>query len=182
MRKRAAAPRYPNKYLVVGFAVFLLGGILLLWNLGYLPGLARLWPLGPLLVGLFLLYRVYLRGGRDRFLLPGTVLTLYGLQFLLLNTVFQAQRLALIWPSFMFVAGVSLVPFAMRRKGHARVALLVPALFLCLLAVLFFPFSLGRVGFGLGEFVGRWWPAILILAGLSLMAGFFVKKRTSKPQ
>jgi hypothetical protein len=182
MRKRAVPPRYPNKYLVVGFAAFLTGGILLLWNLGYLPGLALLWPLGPLLIGMFVLYRAYLRGGRDRFLLPWMFLTLYGLQFLLLNTVFQALSLARVWPSFMFVAGISLMPFAMRRKGNARVGLLVPALFLCLLAILFFPFSLGRVGFSLVQFVGRWWPAILILAGLSLMTGFFVKKRTSKPQ
>jgi hypothetical protein len=182
MRKRRISPRYPNKYLVAGFVVFLAGGVLLLWNLGYLPKMGRLWPMVPLLLGLFLLYRVYLLGGRDRYILPGMLLTLCGLQFLLLNTLFQSQSLARVWPSFMLVAGISIVPFAMRRKGNARIALLVPALFISLLAVLFFPFSLGWMDVRLRDFVGRWWPMILILVGMATMAAFFIRKRISKPQ
>lgn len=180
MKSRRKHPRFPNKILVVGFVVFLLGGVLLLWNLGFLPGLGRLWPLAPMLLGAFLLYMVYLRGIRDRFSLLGMFLTLGGLQFLLLNTVFQAQDLVKVWPSFMLVAGLSLVPFGLKRKGNARAALLVPAAFLSVLALLFFPFSLGRMGISLTAFVGRWWPVILILSGLSLMTAYFWKKRTSK--
>jgi len=180
MRKRNAPPRYPNKYLVVGFVVFITGVVLLLWNLGYLPGMGRLWPLAPLLLGMFVLYRVYLLGLREAYILPGMFLTLCGLQFLLLNTFFQAQSLARVWPSFMLVAGVSFIPFAMKRKGNARVALMVPAVFISLLGILFFPFSLGRMRISLTEFVGRWWPTILILTGLFLMTVFFLKKRTSK--
>jgi hypothetical protein len=182
MKRLRTPPRYPNKYLVVGIMAFLVGGVLLLWNLGYLPGLGHLWPLAPLLLGLFTLYRVYLKGARDRYLLPGMLLALCGLQFLLLDTVFQTTPLARVWPSFMFVAGISLVPFAMRRKGNARVALLVPALFIAGLSVLFFPFSLGRMGVSLRVFVGRWWPMILVVVGVSLVIAFFFKKRTSKPQ
>ena len=38
MRRRRETPRWPNKYLVAGAGALIVGGVLLLWNLGYLPG------------------------------------------------------------------------------------------------------------------------------------------------
>jgi len=54
----------------IGIVVLVLGGILLLWNLGYLPQLGRLWPVPMILVGLVFLYMTWPRGHSDRWLLP----------------------------------------------------------------------------------------------------------------
>ncbi len=121
-----ANPRYPNKLLVGGVAVVLAGGVLLLWNLGYLPQPGRLWPVAVILVGLFFLYLAWPRGRSDRWIIPGMVLTLGGIVFLLMNTILSAQSLERIWPAFMLVTGVSLVPYGFRKRGSARIAIVIP--------------------------------------------------------
>ncbi|MGA2480851.1 MAG: hypothetical protein ABSG63_19065, partial [Spirochaetia bacterium] len=106
----SARPRYPNKLLVAGVVVLVIGGILLLWNLGYLPQLGKLWPVPVILVGLVFLYMTWPRGHSDRWLIPGMVFTLGGIVFLLVNTVLNEQSLVRIWPAFMLVTGISLIP------------------------------------------------------------------------
>jgi peptidoglycan/LPS O-acetylase OafA/YrhL len=116
-------PRYPNKLLVAGVAVVVVGGVLLLWNLGYLPQPGRLWPVPVIIVGLLFLYMAWPQRRSDRWIIPGMVLTLGGVVFLLVNTVLSEQSLARIWPAFMVVTGVSLVPYGFRKKGSARTAI-----------------------------------------------------------
>jgi hypothetical protein len=178
MAKRRKA-RYPNKLLVAGVTVALAGGVLMLWNFGYLPQPGRLWPVPVILVGLFFLYMAWPRRKSDRWIIPGMVLTLGGIVFLLMNTVLAAQSLARIWPAFMLVTGLSLVPYGFRRKGSARTAVVVPGLFISLLAILFFPFSLHHADGGFGQFVRQWWPMILVISGVLLIVSFFTVRRPS---
>ena len=49
--KKKRTPRYPNKLLIAGVVVLVAGGLLLLWNLGYLPQLGKLWPVPVIIVG-----------------------------------------------------------------------------------------------------------------------------------
>jgi hypothetical protein len=169
-------PRYPNKLLVSGVAVVVAGGVLLLWNLGYLPQPGRLWPVPVIIVGLFFLYMAWPQKRSDRWIIPGMVLTLGGVVFLMVNTVLSQQSLARIWPAFMIVTGVSLVPYGFRKKGSARTAIVVPGIFIFCLALLFFPFSLRHDG-GFAAFVQHWWPLILVILGLALIVSFFSTRR-----
>jgi hypothetical protein len=170
-------PRYPNKLLVAGVAVVVAGGVLLLWNLDYLPQPGRLWPVPVIIVGLFFLYMAWPQRRSDRWIIPGMVLTLGGVVFLLVNTVLSEQSLARIWPAFMVVTGVSLVPYGFRKKGSARTAIVVPGIFIFSLALLFFPFSLRHEGGGFAAFVQHWWPLILVIIGLALIISFFSTRR-----
>ena len=175
--RKAKMPRYPNKLLIGGVAIFLTGGVLLLWNLGYLPQPGRLWPVPVILIGLFFLYMAWPRGRSDQWIIPGMVLTLGGIVFLLMNTILSAQSLARIWPAFMLVTGLSLVPYGYRKRGAARTAIIIPALFISCLALVFFPFSLHRTGGGFAAFVRQWWPVIPVILGIALVVSFFSGRR-----
>ncbi len=179
MKKKRPAPRYPNKLLVAGVAVLVAGSVILLWNLGYLPQPGQLWPVPVIIVGLFFLYMAWPRGHSDRWIIPGMVLTLGGVVFLLVNTVLNEESLPRIWPLFMLVTGVSLIPYGYRKKGSARTAIVIPGLFISLLALLFFPSSLRRTGGGFVAFVQQWWPMILMILGIVLIVSFFSTRRPS---
>jgi hypothetical protein len=163
--------------LVTGVVVALAGSVLMLWKLGYLPQLGTLWPVAVILAGLVFLYLAWPRRRSDRWIIPGMVLTLGGVVLLLMNTVLRPQELARIWPAFMLVTGVSLVPYGLRKKGSARTAIIVPGLFISLLALLFFPFSLHHSEGGFAAFVRQWWPMILVILGAVLIVSFFSTRR-----
>ncbi len=177
--KNRAGSRYPNKLLVGGVATVLAGSLLLLWNFGYLPQLGGLWPVTLILAGLVCLYMAWPLGRSDRWIFPGMILTLGGVVFLLMNTVLRAQQLSRIWPAFMLITGLSLVPYGLRKRGSARIAIFVPALFISCLAMLFFRFSLRGPEGGFAAFVHQWWPMILVMLGLALIVSFFVSRRPS---
>jgi hypothetical protein len=107
------------------------------------------------------------------------VLTLAGIVLLLMNTVLPPQSLVRIWPLFMFVTGISLVPYGLRKHGSARTAVVVPGLFISLLALLFLPFSLHHIEGGFAAFVRQWWPMILVIIGAVLVVSFFTMRRPS---
>lgn len=177
--RRPERPRYPNLFLVIGVAALLVGGVLLLWNLGYLPQPGRLWPIPFVLVGLVFLYLAWPRKHSDNWIIPGMVLTLGGLVVLLATTVLPPGSLARIWPVFMLITALSLVPFGLRKRAAARTAILVPAIFFFFLGLVFLPFSLHHEDGGLVAFVRQWWPMILVVLGITLIISFFSTRRPS---
>jgi hypothetical protein len=177
--KKRTPPRYPNKLLVAGVFTAIAGSLLLLWNFGYLPQPGRLWPVGLIILGLVFLYLAWPRGRSDRWLIPGMILTLGGIVILLMNTVLASQNIARIWPAFMLVTGLSLVPYGFRRRGGARTAIVIPALFISCLSLVFLPFSLHHTDGGFAAFVRQWWPAIFVILGLLLIGSFFTMRRPS---
>ena len=178
--KKRAAPRYPNKLLVIGTVAFVAGGALLMLNLGSFTLPVSLWPLALIAAGLVFLYLAYVRGRSARYILPGMLLTLGGLFCLFVETVLGWGALARVWPAFMLITGLSLLAWGMRLKPKARTAIIVPGLFIAALGLLLFPFSMLRQRGGLAAFVGRWWPLVLVAIGLVLVASFFSIRRPNR--
>jgi hypothetical protein len=177
---KRSAPRYPNKLLVIGTAVLVAGGVLLMVTLGSFTLPASLWPLPVLAAGLVFLYLAYVRGRSSRYILMGMLLTLGGLFFLLVETVIGWEALERAWPAFMIITGLSLLAWGLRLKPKARTAIIVPGLFIAALGVLLFPFSLQRHPGSLAAFVGRWWPLVLVVIGLVLVASFFTTRKPNR--
>jgi hypothetical protein len=177
---KRTAPRYPNKLLVIGTAVLVAGGVLLMVTLGSFTLPASLWPLPLLAAGLVFLYLAYVRGRSSRYILPGMLLTLCGLFFLLVETVIGWAALERAWPAFMIITGLSLLAWGLRLKPKARTAIIVPGLFIAALGVLLFPFSVQRHPGSLAAFVGRWWPLVLVVIGLVLVASFFTTRKPNR--
>ena len=172
--------RYPNKLLVIGAAALVAGAVLLMANLGSFPLPASLWPLALIAVGLVFLYLAYIRGRSSRYILPGMLLTLGGLFFLLVETVIGWEALDRAWPAFVLITGLSLLAWGLRLKPKARTAIIVPGLFIAALGVLLFPFSLQRQRGTFAAFVGRWWPLVLVVIGLVLVASFFSTRKPNR--
>ncbi len=177
-------PRFPNKLLIAGIVLILGGGVFLLWTLGLFPGflnwLVALWPLPLLVGGLVMLYLVYLKGRAHHLLLPGMILLLGGLFFLLYNTIIPDTSFERIWPAMMSIAGFALIPYAFKMKKRTRAGLLISAAFLIVLSVLFFPFSLKLIRTDFVQFTSRWWPVIIVITGAILVISFAVNKHRKK--
>lgn len=172
--------RYPNKILVIGILFILAGVVLLLWSLGYLAAFSSLWPVIPVLAGLFFLYLVLLRGGRESFMFIGMFLLLVGIVFLLLNTVLPTLALKRIWPVFMTVTGVSLYAYGRKKHGHRRISFLVPAISIVILSAIFLPFSLNAVEADFIRVVLTWWPVLFIILGVLLLGLHIWRARRNK--
>jgi hypothetical protein len=177
---KRTTPRYPNKLLVIGVAVLVVGGVLLMANLGSFALPAGLWPLPPLAAGLVFLYLAYVRGRSSRYILPGMLLTLGSLFMILVETVIGWDALERTWPAFMVITGLSLLAWGLRLKPRSRTAIIVPGLFIAALGLLLLPFSLQRHPGGLAAFVGRWWPLVLVVIGLVLVASFFSTRKPNR--
>ncbi len=175
------SPRYPNKYLVIGVLITCGGVFTLLWTLGFLPKITVLWPFISILIGLSFLYAVYFRGKNAIYITFGMILFLLGIFFLLVNTIISEQNLTKIWPGFMLIAGISLVPYAFRlKKRRAQIAITIPALSLIMLSIFFFLFSLNLTSSSLSEFVTEWWPVLIIILGGSFIIVYLFGRKPQK--
>ncbi|MBN2352060.1 MAG: hypothetical protein JXD23_05770 [Spirochaetales bacterium] len=177
-------PRFPNKLLIAGIVLILGGAVFLLWTLGLFPGFLNwfvaLWPLPLMVGGIVMLYLVYLKGKAHHLLLPGMILLLGGLFFLLYNTIIPDTSFERIWPAIMSIAGLALLPYAFKSKKRTRAGLLISAAFLIVLSILFFPFSLKLIETDFVRFTSRWWPGIIVITGMVLIVSFAANKRRRK--
>ncbi len=166
-------PRFPDKRLVIGIILTVLGAVLLLRTTGYLPTPGIVWPVIFLALGIFLLYLVLIRKASEHYLFLGLVLTLGGAFFVLRNTVIPPVSMARIWPVFMLIIGLSMIPYGLRLRAHSRVAIIVPGIAITALSLLFLPFSLGLAGIGFRRFVIIWWPVLIVLLGIFMIYSHF---------
>jgi hypothetical protein len=162
-------PRFPNKLAVIGVFFVVAGGVLLLWTAGYLQGFITLWPLLPLLVGLVFLYLRIVRSGPDYYVFLGISLLLAGTLLLVTNTAVPVD-LGRIWPLFMTIIGVALLFYGFRKEGASRVTFTVPGGAMVLLSAVFLPFAFDLVSADFAAFVTVWWPVLLIVVGIVLIA------------
>ena len=86
----------------------------------------------------------------------------------------------MIWPVFMAITGLSLIPYALKRRRRHRIDLLISSIFIVLLSLMFLPFSLKRTSITFFQFVLKWWPLLLIIAGLSLIISLIIRKKPTK--
>lgn len=177
-------PRFPHKLLITGIVLILAGILILSWTLGLFPEflswLVALWPVPLVAGGLIMLYLVYLKAKTDRLILPGMILLLSGIFFLLYNTVIPEKSLEKIWPAFMDIAGVSLLPYAFKKTQRTRIGLFISSITLICLSLLFFPFSLKAVDSDFLHFAIQWWPAIVVIVGLILTLSYWINRRRRK--
>jgi hypothetical protein len=182
MTKNKRIPRYPNKYLILGVLVTIIGLFALLWTLGILPSFNAIWPFPFILVGLVLLYIVYIRGKSSIYIIFGMITFLLGIFFLIMITLPWEQSLVKIWPGFMSIAGISLLPYAYRLKRRkAQIGVVIGGGALIVLSFFFFLFSLGIIGTSLSDFISHWWPIFILVIGGSLIVAYLFAGKSKKP-
>jgi hypothetical protein len=146
---------------VFGTLIILIGLVLLFNNLGLLNiDLSLLWPLFLLVPGLA--FEIgYLTGGKDPGLLvPGGILTTWGLVFFA-NIIWGWHMMEYLWPAFPL--GVAIGLFQLYLFGKREAALLIPIGILGGFSTIAFLRSYTGLGF---ETV---FPVVLIIVGVLLL-------------
>jgi hypothetical protein len=169
---------FPARLLIIG-TIFILGGsLLLLWTSASITYTELLWPLFLILPGLGFLYKAFVRNGTESHTIPGTFFTLLGIYFLLSNTVLPENELEKIWPIFMFITGISMLPYGIGKKRGIKVKILVPAGAIITMSLFFLPFTLKLLTIRFISFVTRWWPVLFIILGLIFLTIYYTKMYT----
>ncbi len=170
----------PGRLLIIG-TLFVLGGILLLlWTSAGLTYAELLWPLFLILPGLGFLYKAVARNGSERHTIPGTFLTLLGIYLLLCNTVLPENEIEKIWPIFMLITGLSMIPYGIRKNRKLRIRIIVPAGAIIIMSLFFLPFTLKLLTIKFISFVTRWWPVLFIFLGLIFITIYYTKMHTMR--
>jgi len=162
--------------LVLGAGAFILGVVLLALSLGTFPSLGAFIPVVIILAGLFWLNLGYFIPHRKEYIFFGLASALVGMMAFLNNTVLPRWSFDQIWPIYMGLIGISMIPYAVKHSYNTRVTLLIPAMALILMALVFVPFSFDLVTTDFLDFVRRWWPLLLILFGVVMIVTYFFKE------
>lgn len=157
----------------------LFGGVLVVIGVGLvsftafrLPIASAFWP--PLLVmlGAFMTWRVFQHDDREIFLFGGVLLIQVGVLGLI-NGWFPFVDIGRVWPLFMLMIGVTLLPYGYRKRRSNKYVFIIPGASIVLLSLGFLPFSLGLVKVGLRRFVLEWWPLAIVFLGLLILLSHF---------
>ena len=165
--------------LASGIALTLLGILLLLITQNLAESMVRWSPSILTVFGAFLLYRAWFRKARPSALFLGLLMFFSGTFILLMSADILPRDLTLqkLWPVFMGIVGVSLIPYGARYRRTVRVTLVVPGIILILLMAVFLLFSFSVVKQSFAEFVRDWWPLVLVFMGVTLVASAWVGKK-----
>lgn len=150
-----------RKNLLPGLLLITLGLIFLLRNLGWIRlDLSSLWPLILVIIGLTFEFSHFAGGGPAGLLVPGGILTTYGLLFLTVEffAFFSMQQL---WPLFLLGPAVGL--FQLYLFGGRERGVLIATGILSGLGFIFLTLSLLSLSFELLA------PLLLIGVGLLII-------------
>lgn len=148
----------------LGLLIIIAGIVILLGKLGVFGFLGRsLWPLVILIAGLVLHWLYFSRRKQPILLIPGGILTVWGLVFVICN-IWGWGLMAYVWPMLLFGVAVGLYEYYLYENLRSNLLLWV-SFSLGLISFLFFFFSLMRTG-GIYLIV-----AILIGGGIWLILG-----------
>lgn len=149
---------------ILGIFLAGLGLLFLLVNNGLLWfGWEAIWPLFPLIGGVFLL-KVYASGRAPEQLFAGLVMSGLGAFFFVFSTgMLPWGEMRILWPFFPLIAGIGLL--ALGATGDRPGAALVVGLAAVIAAVVCFWAVRGSSGSRVLTPLIRLWPLVLIVAG-----------------
>ena len=172
-----------NKNILLGILLVVLGLVLLSFTVFKLPLFASVWPSMLIVLGGYYIWRVFFLDEREIFLFLGMLCVQAGVLGLL-NGWFSFIDLTRIWPVFLTVAGITLIPYALRKRRSKRAIFMIPAVSFIFLSGVFLPFSLGLMKMSFIEFVYLWWPLLFVFLGILLLAnhiGRNIKEKREHP-
>jgi hypothetical protein len=73
------------------------------------------------------------------------------------------------WPLLSLFSGLALIPAGWNRFRALRFRYIVPAIAFVVLGCILLVFSFDMVPFSFTQFILRWWPLLVVLAGLLLV-------------
>jgi len=165
--------------------VFWIASVCVAMGMGFLlltTGLVRnavmLWPIGPGLASAFMLYAVLRKNGQKKVVFLSLLVFLYSALMLLVYA--SPLTLRSMWPMFVVVTGIAVLPAGFLRYKRLRPVFFVPGSAFLILGALFSVFSFGFSSLSFRTFVTIWWPGFIMAGGLFLFVIYFVNKSIYK--
>ncbi len=153
-----------TKWLGVTFVV--LGIVFLLEDLNIV---LFNWSLYVILTGIAFLLAFWLNKENLLFILPATVLIVYGLLFFYCQ-ISGWQHIALLWPVLLVAPGLGFLLMYVRQTN--RQLYLYPGAILSAFGLLFFLRKINYI---------KYWPVLLIIIGLVLIVRFYLQRDKETP-
>lgn len=141
-----------------------------------MPGFESLWPILLILLGIWFLYKGYLRHKRDAYVFIGMFVLLVGVFLLAAAGFLSPVAISSIWPVFMTITGLSLFAYGARRPGGSRMSFTVPGVAIAAISGVFLLFSLEIIDRNFTRLVAVYWPVLLILAGIVLLSVYVARR------
>ena len=107
-------------------------------------------------------------------LFAGLFLLMTGILFFLIDTKFIPYSLDALWPVVVIIGGVSLFVSGVFVHKGIKTSHFIPSISMVLLGVFCLLFSLNVIEEPFLRLASRWWPIVLIAAGICLIVLFFV--------
>lgn len=162
--------------LGTGIAFVLIGSFLLIARTANIE--VRLYSYRYLiwsLVGGFLLFFSIIKARRKTIMFSGIFLILTGILFFAIDTGFIPLTLEALWPVVVIIGGLSLFISGVCIHKSVKASLVIPSLALFFLGGFCLLFSLDIITEPFLQLASRWWPLVLIVAGLFLVILFFIR-------
>jgi hypothetical protein len=145
-----------SRNIIPGLLLIVIGAVILLANLGIFS-LVGLWPLAVIILGVFF-FILWLKDREDYgLLMPAAILTIVGCLFFYCEQN-GWHHMSNLWPVFMIAPGFGFI--LMYVFGDQEPGLLIPGTIMLVIGIFFL---------SINEWVGRWWPIILIMLGVLLL-------------
>lgn len=167
-----------RRAIVWGIALILIGVMALFNALGYTwVNMERLWPVVVIIGGIALAVTGLIRDPRD------TDNVWFGVTAALSGSVFlyitvgggRWSDMSWMWPVFPIAAGLGwLVSWFLDLR---QISNLVTGLIALAAGAVGFMYTSGRLGVNLWEMLADYWPVILVLIGVGLIAEFLLQRR-----
>ncbi len=162
--------------LGTGIAFVLIGSFLLIARMANLE--VRLYSYRYLVwsfIGGFLLFFSIVKVRRKTIMFSGIFLILTGMLFFAIDTGFIPFTLESLWPVVVIIGGLSLFVSGVCIHKGVKSSLVIPSFALVLLGGCCLLFSLNIITEPFLQLASRWWPLVLIAAGLFLVVLFFIR-------
>ena len=154
--------------LIIGILLILLGLLFLGPTFGIFR-LAHIWPAILLILGLGFIFAFFSAPKLYGLLMPGAVLLLSSIPFLICAFSDNWYQMSHLWP--IFILSVSIGFFLMFFFGKRETGLMIPALILL---------ALGIVSFLIFNYIKYVLPILFLTSGLVLVFSGLIQKRKAK--
>ena len=161
--------RNTSSFNILATVLIVIGAVFLLENFGIIEGAWFLWPLLPLIIGIGFCILFFKTRRRDPVLLGMGVFTLLNSIFFFYLNFTGWRQLALLWPVFMVVLGLTFL--ACYFPSKAKVLLYLTTFLIALGTSFILVFVIST----------KLWPIILVLAGVSFIIISLFERFKGKP-
>lgn len=127
------------------------------------------------LLGGILVFFSIVKFRRKSLMFSGIFLILTGILFFAIDTGFIPLSLESLWPVVVIIGGLSLFISGLYVHRGIRVSIVIPSVSLLFLGGCCLLFSLNIITQPFLQLASRWWPLVLIMAGLFLVVLFFIR-------